>query len=765
MRLLRTSLLSLSLLLGACTGGQERLRYPAAASPLALGRVVLYRNGVGYFERQGEIDGDILRIKVRKDQVNDLLKSLTIVDRKTGKAVSVSMPLDPQTWANAALATLAPGQGSLAQVLDGLRGVDVELDTVNGTVSGRIVMVERTADEPDPTMAQKAQSGTTQSLGSDWKVTLMEEEELRVVRLSKVKAVTIKDGDLAMQFHRRLDATAGEGMFQQVEVAIRLMGEESHDLVVSYVVEAPMWKPTYRVVLPEKGGGKALLQAWAVVDNVSGEDWRDVKLALTAGAPIAFQYDLHTPRRVDRDDLSNTAEDRRARVALGETSFEEPPPPPVAAATPAVGDMPAPEEANTDSRLARTETAASGEGSGYGGAPSGRAAPGPKKLAEKSKEGKDDYYRARDLDRGLADEEPAQQAMNLEGLRRSTVAQARASQASGLTRFDIDNPVTVPDGNSTMVAIVNQEVEGEETFLFDPNGGGGSGYEQNPFRVVRFRNTTPFVLESGPISIYSGGSFVGEGISQVIGSNTSATVPFAVEPGIVVTRETEAAPEEMKLLKIVSGVIHVERYGRVKTVWKVQAQGTPQLKDGFKIFIRHPRYAPHYTLQSRPEGAEDLPNAYLVPVQVGKGLKGGIELIENTPTKTTISIMDGGALPMLERALQTSELDADAKAKLAPIIKLRQEVGELDAQIEARRRRLDVLERQMEQARENLRRLKDMKGGEAEQMRIERARKLEEWTKESDGIARELLTIEEKREQKLIQLDEMLQNLTIEPKG
>jgi hypothetical protein len=183
------------------------------------------------------------------------------------------------------------------------------------------------------------------------------------------------------------------------------------------------------------------------------------------------------------------------------------------------------------------------------------------------------------------------------------------------------------------------------------------------------------------------------------------------------------------------------------------------------MFIRHPRYAPHYTLQSRPEGAEDLPNAYLVPVQVGKGLEGGIELIENTPTKTTISIMDGGALPMLERALQTTELDADAKAKLMPIVKLRQEVGELDAQIEARRRRLDVLERQMEQARENLRRLKDMKGAEAEQMRIERARKLEEWTKESDGIARELLTIEEKREQKLIQLDELLQNLTIEPKA
>ena len=75
--------------LGACGGGQ-RFRYPTADAPLRLDRVVLYRNGVGYFERSGRIEGDLLTLKVRKDQVNDLLKSLTIVDRSTGRAVSVS---------------------------------------------------------------------------------------------------------------------------------------------------------------------------------------------------------------------------------------------------------------------------------------------------------------------------------------------------------------------------------------------------------------------------------------------------------------------------------------------------------------------------------------------------------------------------------------------------------------------------------------------------------------------------------------------------
>ena len=106
-RLLPWLLVMLTVVLAACSDG--RARYPSADATLRLSRVVLYRNGIGYFERQGQIEGDTLRIKVRKDHINDLLKSLTVVKRDGGQALSVSMPLDPQSWANAALATLASG--------------------------------------------------------------------------------------------------------------------------------------------------------------------------------------------------------------------------------------------------------------------------------------------------------------------------------------------------------------------------------------------------------------------------------------------------------------------------------------------------------------------------------------------------------------------------------------------------------------------------------------------------------------------------------
>lgn len=748
--------------LSACDHS-DRSRFPTAASPLGLSRVVLYRNGVGYFERQGEIDGNLLKIRVRKDQINDLLKSLTIVDRKTGQAVSVSMPLDPDTWARAALGTLGPGNGSLAELLDRLRGTEVELDTVLGGMEGRVVIVEAIQEEPDPTMAAPRGNakGSGAVLGYDHKVTIMNGQEMSVVRLSKIKSVKLKDGDLAMQFHRRLDATAGEGMFQQVEIAIRLDNAASHDLVVSYVVEAPIWKPTYRVVLPKDGKGEALLQAWAVVDNTSGEDWREVQLSLTAGEPLAFRYDLHTPREVFRQDLTSMGTQRRGRVAMGETTFEE-----VDEDVPA--EEPAPDYADAEAGAAEGKA---GYGRGGGAFPSSAAAPSRKPSppgrykADKKKEAYGRTGSSRDAGNyglyGGADGDASlrEQQMTLDNLRRSTRARTRAATAAGLTRFDLQNPVTVPDGNSTMVAIVNQSVKGEQAFLFNP-GGSGTGFEQNPYRAVRFSNTTPFVLEPGPISIYSGGSFVGEGLSDRVGTKTSVTVPFAVEPGIMVTRKQSRMPHELKLVKIVRGVLQVDRFTRVKTTWEVQSQ---TMNEGFKVLIKHPHYGNNFKLKDRPNDTEDLPSAYLVPVSVPPGTKkASIELVEQSPVRTSVAIMDRETLPMLERAMVAGNLDAADKAKLEPIIAKRQEAAKLIEAISAKRRLQRQLNVQMEEARKNLAVLKEMKDANAKRMAAERARKLEDWTKEHDTLGREIIDMEPKVTQIQIELSDMLQSLTIE---
>jgi hypothetical protein len=749
-RSIRWTFLALFLATVGCAHGRSRLS--TTDDRLRLEGVVLYRNGVGYFERSGEVDGDTMTIRVRKDQVNDLLKSLTIVDRREGQALSVSMPLDPQSWANAALATLAPGQGSLAEVLDALRGTDVVLSTVEGRIRGRIVMVEEIVNEPDPTTRERMfQSAGRPAPPSnrDHKITLLHQDELRVIRLSKVVGITLRDGDLAMQLHRSLDATAGEGMFQQVEVRIRLAGAKKHDLSVSYVVAAPMWKPTYRVVLPETGKGKALLQGWAVVDNTSGEDWTDVSLALTSGAPIAFAYDLHTPRDVERADLTERGVRRRARAAVGESSFafddeaegEEALAEAEEMAREAErmledADAIAQPKADAKKRKSRPRRA------GLGGRGAPAAAPAPS--SELSKE--------------MLEAEPTVGATGVdpEALRRSTLAQARASQISGLSRFDLEDPVTVPDGSSTMVAIINHDVEAEETFLYRP-GGAGIGYDANPYRVVRFTNGTKFVLEPGPISIYAGGSFVGEGLSEAVGSNRSATIPFAVEPGILISSKVEHAGDEMRLLRIARGVLEVETFARKTTTWTAKGQVA---QADYSVLIRHPKAGWNYELKDRPPGTEDLPDAYLVPLPIAKGKReGDVKVVEQTPSKTTISIWDTRALPLLETLLLSTNLGPDARKRLEPIVKLRQEIGRIDTQVDGLKRQQVELDQRSHQTRQNLEAIK--KDPAASKLRRRLSKRLDEFTRQGDRIGREIVELQSQRLENKIELEDLLQDLDL----
>lgn len=775
----RLSLTLASLLLLGCAHGRDP--YAATDSTLALERVVLYRNGVGYFERSGAVDGEVLTIKVRKDQINDLLKSLTVVDRRDGQAVSVSMPLDPQAWANAALATLAPGQGSLAQVLDALRGNEVVLGTTQGKLRGRIVMVERIVDEPDASPPPHSERVAAAQAGSrDFRVSLLSGKRMQVVRLSKVRSVTLRDGDLALQFHRSLDATAGEGMFQQVAVDIRLAGANRHDLSVSYVVEAPMWKPTYRVVLPEGGKGKALLQGWAVVDNVSGEDWRKVNMSLTSGAPIAFRYDLHTPRILERSDLTGSGVYKRAAVALGETSYG-----------PAGGDADGDGIADSDDRCPDVPETYNGysdedgcpdspayarDEADYGAPMEEEAASGAEKSRSRASELKKKEKSA-DARKGApgrpAPAPPASKAdawsgptgaaapvappaVDLDSLRRSTQANARAKSVSGLTRFDLGNRVTVPDGSSTMVAILNEDVEAEQTFLFRP-GGAGAGYEHNPYRVVRFKNSTPFVLEPGPISIYTGGSFVGEGLSEAVGTGTSTTIPFAVEPGVLVSSSSQYSGEDMRVVRIVRGVIEVESFQRLTTTWTVKG---PPSGAGFTVLVRQPRQGGAYQLKTRIDGAEELPDAYLLPVRAAPDqTTGTLEVVEQTPTSTTLTIWDSRVPLLLDAVLRVANLDAATRARVTPLIALRQEIGRIDTELQGLERQRIELDQRAAETRDNLEAIK--KDPRAADLRGRLSKRLEEFSRDGDKIGRALVDLQSRRLEKKIELEDLLQDLDL----
>jgi len=734
---MKKTIVGLGILLSLAACGDKRAALPSTQSPLGLERVVLYRNGIGYFERHGEVADDILRIRVRRDQVDDLLKSLTVID-ESGRALSVSMPLDPESWASAALSSLEPGRGSLAQVLDGLRGTQVMLHTTVGRLRGRIVMVEKLIEEP----ASRRRDEPRGPQLRDYKVTLLEGDRLKTVQLSKVNDVTLLDGDLAMQLNRRLDASAGEGMFQQIEVAIRLAGADKHKLKVSYVVAAPMWKPTYRVVLPEQGDGSALLQGWAVVDNTSGEDWNSVDLALTSGEPIAFEYDLHTPRTVGRADLTESGVRKRAIVAMGETTWEE-----------------EPEEVEEEAKLAEADFDDEDMAFNEGGGGMGRREVRAKDRKAKKKRSSMATQSAPGGPVGgmsASKPEPAPapaDGVALEALRRSTQASARAQQVSGQTRFVLQDEVTVPNGSSTMVAVLNETVDAEQTFLYRP-GGAGIGYESNPYRVVRFKNTSGFVLEPGPISIYAGGSFVGEGLSEAVGANTSATVPFAVEPSIIVSSSLRHEGGEMQIVRIVRGVLEVENFSRAETTWTVRGRD----KDGYTVLVRQNKSGSAYELQAPPKGTETLPNAYLIPVAVPKGkVEGRLKVVEQTPSRTTLTIWDGRAVGLLDKLMVHTSVTPEIRKMLQPIVELRREIGKIDTEIAGLQTQKVEANQRLDETRKNLEAIK--KDPAATALRKKLSARMDEFSKQGDELARRIVELQSTRLEKKIELDDMLENV------
>jgi hypothetical protein len=307
-----------------------------------------------------------------------------------------------------------------------------------------------------------------------------------------------------------------------------------------------------------------------------------------------------------------------------------------------------------------------------------------------------------------------------------------------------------------MVAIINQDVDAEQTFLFKP-GGAGSGYEQNPYRVIRFKNNTPFVLEPGPISIYTGGSFVGEGISEAVGTGTSTTIPFAVEPGILVSSQAAYTGEDMRLVRILRGVIEVENFQRMTTTWT--AKGEP-IAAGFTVLVRHAKQGGSYTLRSKIDEAEELPDAYLIPVKVAANQTTGTALVvEQTPSRTTLTIWDGRVPELFDMALKLPNLDAATRAKLQPLIALRQEIGRIDTEIDGLQRQQAELDERAAETRENLEAIKkDPRAGE---LRGRLSKRLEDFTKDADKIGRQLVELQSRRLEKKIELEDLLQGLDL----
>jgi hypothetical protein len=536
---------------------------------LPIRKVVVYRNGVGYFERSGEVSGESVQFRMRQRMVGDFLATLAIVERGGSSVQAASFPLD------------------------------VSADDPTAPDPQFMRMLEAW-DNPDQV------------------------QDSRNNGRNKLRNVTLK-----------LDG-------------------KQHDLAVGYIAATPVWRPSYRIVV-QNGGTD--LQAWGIVENVSGEDWKDVELSLVAGAPLAFESTLGTPVTPVRPIVTDTGE-VIAAVPEGVTSLNEgeggavnrvgppaeapmapPPPPPTPVA-----------QANAPAARLRSP---SGSGSAVGGMVK-KSAPKPRPSpAEAAMELSEDAKYDRDEERSVALNQLGKGGLSAP---RRISALAAVAVDSGATRYRLPARVTVPDASATMVLLINQRVPGEAVFLFAPDAGVPDS-SSHPFRVARFTNATNGMLERGPIAVFEKGAFLGQGMLEPLPPKATATVPFALERSLAVESERRHLELGARLFKIEAGELVVERDSVTRTIYKIKNGSELSAK----LLVRHSRLGAA-RLYKPPAGTEDNLGAgnALVPIVVQAAARAELTVEERQPTQERTDWLS----PVADDAVKAYLADARADRAL-----------------------------------------------------------------------------------------------------
>ncbi|MCP3064673.1 hypothetical protein LXT21_38475 [Myxococcus sp. K38C18041901] len=498
-------------------------------TPLSIRRVVLYKHGVGYFERKGSVTGsDTLHLDFKARDMNDVLKSLTVLDLSGGSVSAVSYDSTKPLEQLLAEATIRiPEDGSLTALLGQIKGARVRARVGGGQVEGAIIGLESLAVAAGETSVVRPF------------LSLLVGASLRTFDVLDITELEFLDEAVRKDLEFYLSTVLSSYKKDSKRMSILTSGEGEREVFVSYVVEAPVWKTSYRILLDE--GESPLLQGWALVDNTGDEDWVDVELALVAGLPVSFVHDLYNPRYMKRPVVEVRTEAAAAPV-IPEESYASAPDIMMdkeSEAMPMMAEMaPAPAMAPGRSRsLMRSK-----------GGPSSGGPGGP---------------RLRDV-------------LEQQGAKVTTLTK----DVGDLFEYGVDRPVTVHRNQSALVPILHKPFEGRRVLLYNR-----ATREKNPMACIELKNTTGLTLEGGPVTVTEDERYVGEAMLDTMKPQDTRFVPYAVELGCVVTVEEGAEDGPVYRVVVNHGSLMAEYHNVRRTTYVVRNKAPrPQV-----LFIEHPR--------------------------------------------------------------------------------------------------------------------------------------------------------------------------------
>jgi hypothetical protein len=620
---------------------------PEASPSLPLSQVVLFSSGVGYFQREGEIEGNArVDLQFPIGDVNDLLKSLVLQDLGEGKigAVSYDGP-EPVDKMLRGFAIDLAGNPTVGELLNQARGEKVEVvllaTAVNqpGTLSGVILGME----------AQN-QTGSAGSMQELHFLNLLCAEGVRSVNLRDVARVRFLNPRLESELRKALEVLAAAHDSLKKQVSLNFQGEGKRKVRVGYVAENPVWKTSYRLSVDDAkaAGGeprtRARLQGWAALENVTDDDWNDVRVVLVSGRPISFQMDLYPPVYVPRPTLEpERFASLRPPGYSGALTRDKVENLPVNRATPGsflgIGGV-----GGFGGIGGLGGLGGSGLAGGLGGGGmSNQLPPGPPpnryqgtRTINPVRANEDDEDRpgsrisyaqwqarrgarqdSRDVGERLASLDPHGRLL----------AEAAMEDLGGHVRYVIEQKVSLPRQKSVLLPLLDKSIEATRVCIFNE-----SVHAAFPVLGLRVKNNSGKPLVQGPITVYEDGNYSGDAQLPDLQPGEERLLSYAVDLGVEVKAKPHSSRGPALLATLAGDELQVQYTARETREYTVRNR-TAQDR---VLVIEHP-VREGWTLAAgiRPRETSRSHYRFDVPIKAGQTVQFDVAEEQTAVDKTS----------------------------------------------------------------------------------------------------------------------------------
>jgi len=718
-----------------------------SGSRLPIRRVILYSNGVAYIERRGMVSGNAeINLSFKQSQVDDVLKSMVVLDLGKGNIGAVSYnssaPIESRmSEIPFSVQPISSDGGGIATVLSQLQGAKVAVTSTKGTVIGSILTVEKKQVRNDK------ESRTTSVL-----VVVSENGEISSFDLSEVKSVKLLDEGTRKDLNEFASATASTRRVDAKTITVTSQGSGQREMVVSYTIAAPIWKTTYRVVLDKEG--KPFFQGWAIVDNVSDDDWTNVHLSLVSGSPVSFIQPLQKPlyryrpvvdlprdvnlqpqiyepqgkgtgygsgngRATGAAEISGTITDPNGAVVAGATVM----------ITNTSNGQSVSTSTDSDGVFSRDGLVGGNylvtvNSPGFKGAVVQSVRPGMdiniqlqvgnvsetvdvtssalgSTLSTRQLENLPMNGRqfsglmmggtAKDADVVKVDaDEPSITESMLND--QSVQTAAKGSEVGDLFEYKIDQPVTVNRDRSALIPIIQTHMDGERVAIYNE-----SVRQDRPFSGVMLKNDTNLTLESGSMTVLDGDAYAGEALMERLKPKEERLVSFALDLGTHINVRDKLDRQPARIVKVVNGVLQVHYFQSEQKTYELSNQtDKPKV-----MYIEFPiRQGWELTADTiKPYDTTQKYYRFRVELKPSENKPVVIRLTQPLVDQYQVASLSRNDIELF---VQRRYIDEDAKAKLFQIMDLRQKMADIDQRIGSLNVERQSIEADQRRYRENI---------------------------------------------------------------